>query len=223
MKTLIVGCDASGKSTLLEGIKNTWGDDGEESTHSEEASRFRLANYGQPVTPEYINQREKLYLKLSRQALLAFNTHKDIVTTDSSLVTRVSHSTMRDIVLEPSLTNQEIISAWQLDEASTKTKSPDLFVLTYADPTIVHRRIEIRQKNGNKFERFWGFNSPTFLDAYQQRWKSIIHDLSQLSFRCLSLDTGTVPIHECLDRYNQIRNQIKQRGINEFHGSSDKD
>lgn len=208
MKTLVVGCDASGKSTILDGIQKEWGDSLGESTSSAEATIFREANYSRTIDAEYIDQREALYLKLSHQALLVTNSIPNVVTSDSSLVTRVSHSVMRSVITEPFADNGSVVSAWQNDERSIDANPVDIFVLTHADTSVIRDRMIQRQQAGDKFEHFWGFNSQVFLEAYQQRWKSIIHDLARTSYSCILLDTGTTSPEECINRYGALRNSL---------------
>ena len=205
VKTLVVGCDASGKSSMLEGIQEQWGDHCVESTRSEEASAFRKANHTRVIDADYIAQRESLYLGLSHQGLLQIKSVEgDYVTSDSCLVTRLSHSVMRQVISEPFLSNDQIIDAWQEDEARAGAESPNLFVLTYADFSVIRQRMEERRVYDH-LEYYWGFNAPLFLEAYQGRWREMMSDLSSAAFNCLSLNTSENPKDECVAQYSTIR------------------
>lgn len=213
MKTLVVGCDASGKSSMLEGIQDQWGDHYVESTRSEEATTFRKANHTRVIDADYIAQRENLYLGLSHQGLLQMKSVEgDYVTSDSSLVTRLSHSVMRQVISEPHLNSEQIINAWQEDEAKVGAKSPDLFVLTYADFSVIRKRMEDRQVN-DQFEHYWGFNAPLFLEAYQERWKEMMSNLSSAAFNCISLDTSEKTKDECVAQYSAIRQDLHLESV----------
>lgn len=205
MKTLVVGCDASGKSTLLDSVRATYGDTFAESTRSEEASRFRNANFKRVIDGEFISQRENLYLKLSQLALInERGLPGNIITSDSSLVTRLSHSTMRQVICEPYLNNSSVIKAWQEDQKRAGSETPDIFALTHADSLVITERMRKRQITDNH-EQFWGFNSPLFLEVYQERWRQVITELSNASLTCISLNTGTLSINECLEHYVDVR------------------
>lgn len=167
MKTLVVGCDASGKSSMLEGIQEQWGDHYVESTRSKEATTFRKANH-----------------------------------------TRV----MRQVISEPHLSSEQIIDAWQEDEARVGAESPDLFVLTYANFSLIRKRMEDRQVN-DQFEHYWGFNAPLFLEAYQERWKEMMSDLSSAAFNCISLDTSEKTKDECVAQYSAIRQDLHLESV----------
>lgn len=213
MKTLVVGCDASGKSTFLDIVHTNYGDAVGESSRSDEAQTFKRANLSRRVDHEFVNQREALYLGLSHKSLLAMNDRQDsnIVTTDSGLVTRLSHNVMRQIICAPSLSNDQIIERWLGDEADADVQPPDILVLTHTEFPVIRQRIVNRQNAGDKNEKFWGFNSPFFLEAYQQRWRSMVESLGHAAFSCLSLDTGKVSPTESIKRYDEIRNNLAKK------------
>lgn len=205
METLVVGCDASGKSTFCEAVQLTWGDTMAESTRSEEASRFKREHHRSVIDAELIDERERLYLKLSHQALIQAQTIEgNYISSDSSLVTRLSHSAMRQVITEPYLTNEEVIEAWQSDLEAAQSTPPDILVHTHADAPVLLSRMRQRQAT-DSLEHFWGFNSPLFLDVYQKRWKEVIGILSHTSLDCVSLDTGTTSIEKCLVQYGEAR------------------
>lgn len=209
MKTLVVGCDASGKSTFLENVAATYNDVVGESSRSEQAQLFKLNSLSRLVDGEFINEREALYLELSHQALITMAAlEQDVVTTDSSLVTRLSHNVMRQVIGEQSLSNTDIIDAWLSDEILASAAQPDIFVLTHAAPSTIRGRILSRQKTGDTSEKFWGFNSPYFLDAYQERWLGLFSDLSTASFNCLVLNTDTETPEDMLSTYDGIRTSL---------------
>lgn len=208
MKTLVVGCDASGKTTLLDSIQAVWGDTVMESTRTKEATEFKIANHRRLIDGEYISQREALYLSLSHQALMAMKEHEgDVISSDSSLVTRLSHSAMRQVIHALFQDAEEVIAAWRHDEEEAGASTPDIFVFTHAGiDTIIGRMVE-RQRT-DSLEHFWGFNSPVFLNTYQARWHETIQHLSRASQVCLALDTGKLSVEECLEQYEQTRNSL---------------
>lgn len=210
VRTLVVGCDGSGKTTLLEGIRSVWGDTVGESTQTPEAREFRRSTHRRVVDAESINQRETLYLDLSRKALesMLLIEGSDVITSDSSLVTLTSHATMRMVIGEPHLSNQEIIELWQESERVVGADAPDLFVLLRAKSSTIRDRIVQRQEAGDTLEEFWGFNAPFFLDAYQKRWQGVFQELAQASYRVITYDTGSISVDMCLEHYGQQRKAL---------------
>ncbi len=193
----------------MQGVYEAWGDAYDESTRSEEATAFRVANHKRIIDAEYVELRESLYLKLSHQALLAMaQSETGVVTPDSSLVTRVSHSVMRRVIGEPYLDNIGIIEEWQADEARADADAPDMIVLTHAPFSTIRSRIVARQDAGDALESFWGFNSPTFLEAYQERWKTVLRDLAQQSYVCLAINTSETSPEDGLRQYAAIRESV---------------
>ena len=69
MRTLVVGCDASGKSSLVEGISGRYGDIAFEATSTDESRRFKHDNLDTLIDDELVNEREDLYMRLSRTVL----------------------------------------------------------------------------------------------------------------------------------------------------------
>jgi thymidylate kinase len=129
----------------------------------------------------------------------------NVVTTDASLVTRLSHNAMRGIIGAKSLNDEEIINEWQNDEKLVNAASPDIIVFTYAPFTVIRNRISERQQAGRFEEKFWGFNSPYFLESYQERWHAMIQKLSDAAFTCLSIDTTKTTPTESIEKYDIIR------------------
>jgi uncharacterized protein (UPF0297 family) len=206
MKTLVVGCDASGKTTFLDSVVEKYGDTLGEMSRSVEARTFKKNNLDRPVDADFINQREQLYLNLSHQALMNINQSVgNVITTDVSLVTRLAHNTMRDMIGVKSLDDEEIINEWQNDEKLANASSLDIIVFTHAPFTIIRNRIYQRQQAGRFEEKFWGFNSPYFLESYQERWHKIINRLSETAFTCLSVDTTKITPSESIKKYDIIR------------------
>ncbi len=190
MKTLVVGCDASGKSTLVRRLCSQ-GSTPIESSRSPAALAFKAAHARQPIDAPFIDQREAFYLQLEAEEqpkTLSFT--GDIVTTNATLVTRLSHAVMRTCIALPSLNNVDIISRWQNDERSFGTPLPDRIMLTRAEPDLIRERMLARQDTGAVGEDFWGFNSPFFLERYQERWEDILPNLVALGIDCSEIDTS---------------------------------
>lgn len=63
VNTLVVGCDASGKSTMLNAIHDAYGDEIIEVTSTEESRKFKIDHLQTLIDANFINKRENLYLK----------------------------------------------------------------------------------------------------------------------------------------------------------------
>lgn len=203
MKTLVIGCDGSGKSSFVEGINYEFGDFVLESTLSDEAKNFKSANLRAPVNEGFIDARENLFLGLSQKAMVEISSKKieNVVTTSSSLVTRVSHSVMRKIICVEADSDEAIIQKWLEEEAEL----PDIVVLTFAPAEVILDRIAERQERGDRGEAFWGFNSPFFLNSYQERWKKVTSHLANLSLACVEINTSRESILGSVERYGKVR------------------
>lgn len=206
MRTLVLGCDASGKSSMMEGISGMYGDVAIEATSTPKSRQFKVDNLSTLVDEGFIAARESLYLELGQAVMNEFkDSSQDVLTTSATLVTRVSHDVMRRCVSLPGVSDKEIITTWLNDEARADATMPDIIVHTHAPFEVIHGRISDRQQQGKKEEKFWGFNSPFFLDAYQQRWHKVVAHLSAAGMRCLSIDTSKRSIDESLSMYADLR------------------
>ena len=206
MRTLVVGCDASGKSTLLSDVAKNYNDIVVESTSTDESRKFKRANLDKPITEDFIEQRKKMYLSLTSDLLSDKEIwNKDFIGTDATLVTRLSHDVMRRCIGLEGNSNANIIDDWQKDEDAIDATLPDIIVFTKAPFETIRNRISLRQQSGLTEEKFWGFNSPFFLNSYQERWKTVISDLGAAGFSCLELDTVLSSRNESLNKYDKIR------------------
>ncbi|HSX17005.1 MAG TPA: hypothetical protein VLH86_02790 [Patescibacteria group bacterium] len=191
MKTLVVGCDASGKSTIARRICERYGDTPVESSRSAQAVEFKAKNERRYMSAAFIDEREAFYLQLEAQEQpRTTSLGGNVVTTNSTLVTRLSHAVMRACIGEPYLRDEEIIPLWLDDERRLGTPLPDAVILARAEPDVIRGRMLARQKSGMQGEDFWGFNSPFFLERYQQRWEGMVASLGSIGVPCLELDTS---------------------------------
>lgn len=211
MRTLVVGCDASGKSTLMEGINARYGDQVGESSRRKDATAFKESNLGTVIDGDFIDKREAFYLALESRQMLG-GRREDIVTSNSKLVTRFAHNVMRRCICEPYVSDNEIIERWQEDERSTGVPGPDIIVYTHAPLELIRQRIIDRQKDGHKDEAFWGFNAPFFLERYQLGYKSLIVALAHAGFKCISIDTGCQTPTNAVEQYSIARDNLSTIG-----------
>jgi len=82
-----------------------------------------------------------------------------------------------------------------------------MIVLTHAPFQEITRRIIDRQHAGMKDERFWGFNSPFFLERYQARWLEIAQSIAQAGLYCVAIDTAQHTPTETLSIYETLRDK----------------
>lgn len=210
MKTLVVGCDASGKSTLLAGIHQRYGDTIRESTRSEAGLAFKRANIDRHIDGSFIAEREAFYLDIERQERDIGRNYSDIATTNATLVTRLSHDVMRRCIGLAGYDDEEIISRWFDDEEGAGTPRPDIIACTYAPFATIRARIVERQQAGMQGERFWGFNSPFFLERYQERWRRIMPALAERGIRYATFDTVAEAPEQIIERYAAVRREIME-------------
>lgn len=211
MKTLVVGSDATGKSTIVRTIREAYGCAPIESSRSIEALAFRASHLKTPIDRTFLDIREQFYLLL--EAVDQPKTLKikgDIVTTNSTLTTRLSHAVMRTCIGEPAADDDTLIAQWQNDEQRFGTPLPDNIILTRAEPDIIRQRIIARQQAGARDEDFWGFNAPFYLERYQSRWEGILPALGNLGIHCTTIDTSYRRPDEPLV-LPQLRHQNVQR------------
>lgn len=208
MRTLVVGCDASGKSSLVEGISGRYGDIAFEATSTDESRRFKHDNLDTLIDDELVNEREDLYMRLSRTVLgrLAMSSTADsYIGTDSTLVTRLSHNVMRRCIGGKAIEYDKLVEQWVKDEAEFGLAPPNIVAITYAPFDLIRSRIQARYDNGDKDEKFWGFNSPFFLEKYQNAWLEVREYLPQAGISCISFDTSLATIEDSLSVYATVR------------------
>lgn len=209
MRTLTVGCDASGKSTFINNVAELYGDLALESTSTEQSRAFKAANLDSLVDERFVNEREQLYLDLTNDVLLNNKSNEtNYIGTDASLVTRISHDVMRRCIGAKGLENTQLIETWKLDEEAIGIQSPDVIAFTHAPIEILMKRIKSRQQRGDKTEKFWGFNSPFFLNAYQERWHTVMSDLAKTGLLCITIDTSKTTPEESIVLYDKARNSV---------------
>lgn len=211
MKTLVVGCDASGKSTLLAGIHRRYGDAIRESTRSDVGLAFKRANIDRRIDGSFIDEREAFYLDIERQERDIARDYPDIATTNATLITRLSHDVMRRCIGLAGYDDEDIISRWFDDEEDAGTPRPDIIAFTYAPFATICARIVERQQAGMQDERFWGFNSPFFLERYQERWRRLMPALGECGLCYVTFDTAIETPEQIMTGYATVRHEIMEQ------------
>lgn len=215
MKTLVVGCDASGKSTFIEGVHKHHGDVFAESTQTTRAQDFKRKYFGHPIDAEFVDAREAMYLDLSgssmRRVMELERSGLCTVTSDSSLVTRLSHAVMREVKLGVVVSDEEIISKWVSNDVADPKEIPDIAVLTSPPFSVIVERMRSRQAGGDRMESFVGFNSLDFLEAYHDRWETLFPRLVDSVPLLISVDTSQVSVGESIDVYSQMRQEMETK------------
>ena len=209
MRTLVVGCDASGKTTMLHEISERYGDIQIESTRSPRAIAFKHASFGRTVDASFVDERESLYLSLGEEVMRQTNqanlASKNTVSSDATLVTRLSHGIMRTLIQDSSFSNDAIVGKWREDEEKYGISIPDVVILTSPPFEIIKERMIQRQKSGQKHEEFKGFNSLHFLEAYYNGWLSVFSTISEMVHSSVIIDTSLITPQESLEVYAQYR------------------
>lgn len=202
-EVLVVGVDASGKSTLLEGLVSL-GYSQHECTGTPEVHEFKSINLSTPLDADYIDARQRMFLQLCATSRTELDYRKNmgewVATTDNSLVTLLSHTVMRQVVSIVSSPSQhkEVVHDWLDNEREL----PEVVGFTYASLETIRNRILIRQRQGNKSERFWGFNSLLFLGRYQDAWHETLEVIEKESdIRCVDFDTSRLDQRAVLNKF----------------------
>lgn len=197
---------------MLEAVRGRFGDTVGESSTSEKARDFKRRNFGREIDAEFIDEREALYLELSSVALARMdvlqNLGKDVITSDSSLVTRLSHNVMREVRLGKPLDVDKVVSDWRTDESVVGAAPPDMLVLACPPFSVVQERIEARQRAGDKLESFVGFNSLDFLHAYRDGWRRVLPTLLDHIPVALEIDSSVTSVTESVEMYSEARGWI---------------
>jgi deoxyadenosine/deoxycytidine kinase len=189
----VIGVDGTGKSTLINQIVSTReGYTFMEATSTDAAREFKNQNFEMLIDATFINQREALFADIAQDFENQFHqmhaNRQSVVTTGGALVTRLSHQVMRTIVGDSSSTYEDVLSEWVRDESLVR---PTAFIHLHAPIQVLLARIATRHTAGDITENRWGFNSPHFLNHYQEAWHHTRGFLESIGVRCVSIDTST--------------------------------
>ena len=201
---LCVGIDASGKSTLLDGLSSSFGYDIVEPTSSPEARGFKSRTIDTAVDASIIDEREQIYLRLNDLFAVSIEACMEedarIASTGSHLVTRLSHMVMKRTIGENVSRHGE--KEVLLDWVDSSRVQPEAITLTHAPFEVIRGRILSRQAEGDVLERFWGFNSMLFLENYQDAWHVVLDEISQeTDIDSFSFDTSEDTPTQMLSRF----------------------
>ena len=199
---LVLGVDASGKSTFLKGLKNTLGFSVLEPTSSPEAKAFKAAHLDESLDLDLINERQRLFNDLNvsfDQKIAEERERSKVAATGSSLVTNLSHAVMRRVIREDSPSNLQVINEWE-DSDSLR---PDQVVLMHAPIDVIRRRIVHRQRTGVVGEKLIGFNSLYFLQHYQEALEETVTAISS-DYSTASFDSSVSFPKSILDSYTKL-------------------
>ncbi len=201
--TLVVGVDGSGKSTFLDGLTTELGIESLEQTGSPEVRQFRKDNIETMIDSEFVDTRERLFENLNGDFDEIISQRLtggyDVACAGTTLVTAVSHGVMRRIV-DPQTENpvDYAIGKWQRD----CRVRPSTIALIHAPKEVICARIMARQAAGDETERFWGFNSPFFLERYQEAWYEAVRYIGEkTSVQCIELDSSQLDTPQMIERF----------------------
>lgn len=204
---LVVGIDASGKSTFTDGLALRFGYTVLEPTSTPEARDFKAQTIDTPITMPLVAQREAIYAGLNDgfgQAISRILANgSPVASTGNLLVTKLSHAVMKQVVSEHAKPSDHLRPVY--DWVAEPYNHPDRFCFTHAPFKAIRQRISERQQAGDALERFWGFNSIYFLGRYQDAWHEAIEIIgNETDIGCLSMDTSQLTPEEMLARFNSL-------------------
>lgn len=188
---LVVGVDASGKSTFLSSLAEQCGYFVVEPTATPRAKVYKHQTAASLISQQLVDEREAIYLELNQQFAIRLNESRSqtrLATTGDSLVTRLSHAVMRRVAgIDSDVLPAKCTEIW-LDSNGSK---PEAIVLTHAPFETIWDRLTQRQAAGAQHEEFWGFNAPFYLRAYQEEWKVAINAIRTMSdIKCFEFNTA---------------------------------
>jgi thymidylate kinase len=199
---LVLGVDASGKSTFLKGLHDRLGFTVLEPTSSPEAKAFKAEHMDEPLDIDLVKKRQRLFNDLNisfDQKIIEKNEYNNVAATSSSLITNVSHAVMRRVVGDEAISISQVIDEWN---ESTSAK-PDQVVLMRAPIDTIRQRILNRQKAGMVGEKLVGFNSLFFLRYYQDALEETAEAISS-DYDVVSFDSSTSSSKAILNAYKRL-------------------
>jgi hypothetical protein len=197
--TLVLGVDASGKSTFLHGVQDTLGYHVLEPTSTVEARSFKSVYGDRPLSPTIVDKRQQLFRSLNDafdHTIALERVDNNVATTGSRLVTDISHAVMRRIMIDEPVSVTQIIDQWHDSTSSI----PDHIVLMHAPMDTIKQRIIDRQLAGVMGEKLLGFNSLYFLDHYQDTLQDTLNELSY-DYSTVQFDSSVLPPQQIIDAY----------------------
>lgn len=200
---LVVGIDASGKSTFLEGLRSNFDYTVLEPTSSDDARRFKADTIDTPIDADLIEQREAIFSNLNSgfhsKVTESVASGDPVATTGNLLVTQLSHAVMRRVVsVDQQAAVEDVVSSW----AEQGSEVPDGLAFVHAPFDVIRNRIAQRQNDGDELERFWGFNALFFLQHYQQAWHDAVAQIAEhTEVATLTLDTSILSREEMMAEF----------------------
>lgn len=189
---LVLGIDASGKSTFLNELSRSSDFMQLQQTTDPAIQAFKAQSVNALVDNTFVNRRESLFQEnnvvFMRHVMELLISGKKIVLDGHPIVTAISHSVMRSIVTAEPIDVRAIV---ETTAQSSEHIDPNLVVVTYAPADIIRDRIRLRQTYDST-ERFWGFNSPYFLNQYQDSLLETVDVLREAGMEAMVFDTSRV-------------------------------
>jgi thymidylate kinase len=201
---LVLGIDASGKTSFLNALPKRPGLKVLEPAQTETAQEFRRKTFKLNITPELIESRRKMFLSLNvADEGLVKSLLKDgfkVATSGGELVTNISHEIMLSYTLNQDQNIESTTKEWL---ANSEIIKPDLIVFLYADDAVIKKRNDDRA-NLDLYEAPIGFNNPEFLSLYQKSWFKVLEIVArEAGIRILSYDTGKLRPSEIADLFSR--------------------
>jgi thymidylate kinase len=191
---LVTGCDATGKSTLINQLMDQYPDDYvavEPTSWSSDAREFKTANLRTPIDEYLIDNRESLYLRLHRQfsqeVRYELNKGSNVVTTASPIITRTAHATMRKVIGSTGEPIESLVDKW----IKSGENIPSTVIHLDAPMDIIRSRIQDRMKSGQDHTEInWGFNALFYLSHYRTALMRAAQAIGRAGIKSMVFDTS---------------------------------
>ena len=202
---LVLGIDASGKTTFLHNLPSSLGFTIFEPAESKTAQKFREDTFRLDITPELIEKRRNMFLELNieyeKNILSDINFGKRVATSGGSLVTNISHDVMFNYVNGTPQDVDVAVKNWLNDKTLAK---PGTVIFLHADESIIKERNDIRAAQ-DILETQIGFYSPESLSLYQKAWSDVVKILRRRAdMRVVNYDSGALSPSSIVNRFTHF-------------------
>lgn len=205
---LVMGADACGKTTFLNGLGDSAYDTSVEVIEprgTTEIRQFHRDTHLIPIDRDFIELRQTTFMSVHSQiaeGLDSTDRNTLIATSAHPAITYVAHRTMLETIGEPTTSFDDCVNEALARGAFT----PDHIVLLEAPIETITTRINERIEKGDKDEVLWGFNSLFYLELYQKALTKLYEHLrGTKNIDGMRFDTSVFDPEEVVEKFHEHR------------------